>query len=67
MTLVLKFFLDMVKMYRRTKNEVSMSRHSNVIAQMDRYTDTQYESITFPNVRAVKIHNSVVLIQNPII
>ena len=40
MTLVLKLDLDMVKMYHHTKNEVSMSRHSKVIARTDRQTDT---------------------------
>ena len=32
MTLILKLDLDMVKMYLHTKNEVSMLRHSKVIA-----------------------------------
>ena len=32
MTLMLKFDLDMVQMYLYTKNEVSMSRGSKVIA-----------------------------------
>ena len=40
MILVLKFDLDMVKMYHHTKNEVSMSRHSKVIAQTDKHTDS---------------------------
>ena len=60
MTLVLKIDLDMVKMSYHTKNEVSMSRHSKVIACPDTHTDThrhtqtqththtQYENITFP-------------------
>ena len=30
----------MVKMYHHTKDEVSMSTHSKVIAQIDRQTDT---------------------------
>ena len=65
MTLVLKLDLDMVKMYHHTKNEVSMLRHSKVIVQtdththidtqMDRQTHRQYENITFPHMRAVKI------------
>ena len=63
MTLILKFDLDMVKMYHHTKNEVSMSRHSKVIAQTDTQTDThtdrhthrQYENITFPHTWVVKI------------
>ena len=58
MTLVLKLDLDMVK-YHHTKNEVSMLRHSKVIACTDTQTDThtQYENITFPHTRAVKIYN----------
>ena len=39
MTLVLKLDPDIVKMYQHTKKEVSMSRHSKVITQMDRPTD----------------------------
>ena len=72
MTLILKHDLDMNKMYHHIKNEVSMSRHSKVIAQTDRQTDTQthtcththrhtyrqYEHITFPHTRAVKIENN---------
>ena len=38
MTLVLKLHLVIVKMYLHTKNEVSMSRHSKVIAHTDRHT-----------------------------
>ena len=61
MTLILKLNLDLfgvlVKMYHHTKNEVSMLRHSKVIAradrQTDRQTDTQYENITFPHTRVV--------------
>ena len=55
MTLILKLDLNMVKMYHHTKNEVSMSRHSKVIALTDRqtgrhtHTHTQYENITFPH------------------
>ena len=45
MTLVLKLDLDMIKILYHTKNEVSMSKHSKVIAQTDghkdRHTDTQ--------------------------
>ena len=45
MTLILKLNLDMVKTSHHTKNEVSMPRHSKVIAQtdtqMDRQTGTQ--------------------------
>ena len=57
MTLVLKLDLDIVKMYHHTKNEISMSRHSKVIARTDRqthrHTDRQYENITFPHTGAV--------------
>ena len=53
MTLVLKLDLDMVKISHHTKNEVSMSRHSKVIAQTDRQTHRQYENII--NTRAVII------------
>ena len=53
MTLVLKLDLDMVKMYHHTKNEVSLSRHSKVIACTDRQTHRQYENITFPHTQAV--------------
>ena len=61
MTLILKLDLDMVKMYHHTKTEVSMSKHSKVIArtdtqadiQTDRHTQRQYENITFPHTQAV--------------
>ena len=46
MTLVLKLDLDMVKMYLHTKNEVSMSRHSKVIARTDRQTRTHTHTHT---------------------
>ena len=48
MTLILKLDLDMVKMYHHTKNEVSMSTGSKVIAQTDtqRHTDRHDENIT---------------------
>ena len=39
MALVLKLDLDMVKMSHHTKDEVSMSRHSKVIACTDTQTD----------------------------
>ena len=39
MTLILDLDLDMVKMYHHTKNEVSMSDASKVIAQTDSHTD----------------------------
>ena len=60
MTLILKHDLDMVKMYHLTKNEVSMSRHSKVIAKTDTHTHTQYENITFPHTRAVKIRQRTI-------
>ena len=41
MTLILKLDLVMVKMYLHTKNEVSMSSSSKVIAWTDSNTDTQ--------------------------
>ena len=44
MTLILKLDLDMVKMYLHTKNEVSMSRGSKIIAQTDRNMDRQTET-----------------------
>ena len=61
MTLVLKLDLDMVKILYHTKNEVSMSKHSKVLAQADRHEDRhrQYENITFPHMRAVKIQKFV--------
>ena len=40
MTLILKLDLDMVKMYHHTKNEVSTSTGSKVIAQTDTHTQT---------------------------
>ena len=46
MTLVLKLDLYMVKMQHHTKNEVSMSTHSKVIAQTDRQTHRHDENIT---------------------
>ena len=41
MTLILKLDLDIIKMYLHTKNEVSSSRHSKVIARTDRQTHRQ--------------------------
>ena len=58
MTLVLKLDLDMVKIICHTKNEVSMSKHSKVIAdrQTGRQTHIQtYENITFPHTQVVKM------------
>ena len=49
MTLILKLDLDIVKMYHHTKNEVSMSTGSKVIARTDkqtRQTDRHDENIT---------------------
>ena len=46
MTLVLKLDLDIVNMSHHTRNEVSMSRHSNVTAQIDRHTDRQTHTHT---------------------
>ena len=58
MTLILKLDLDMVKMYLHTKNKVSMSSVSKVIAWTDRHTDRQThrqtdmtENITYPHTR----------------
>ena len=59
MTLILNLDLDRIKMSCHTKNEVSMSTRSKVIAQRDTQTDKQthtqrqYENITFPHTRAV--------------
>ena len=44
MTLILKLELDIVKMCDHTKNEVSMSMHSKVIAQTDTQTDTHRQT-----------------------
>ena len=46
MTLILKLDLDMVKMYLYTKNEISMSRGSKVIAWTDIHTDWQTDTQT---------------------
>ena len=40
MTLILIFDLDMVNMYHHTKNEVSMSTGSKVVARIDRQIHT---------------------------
>ena len=67
MTLILKLDLDMIKMYLHTKNEVSMSSGSKVIAWTDRNTDRQThrqthrhtdmtENITYPHTRVVMTH-----------
>ena len=41
MTLILKPDLDILKMYHHTKNKVSISIASKVIAQTDTQTDSQ--------------------------
>ena len=46
MTLILKLDLDIVKMYHHTKNEVSMSTASKVIARTETHTRTHDENIT---------------------
>ena len=46
MTLILKLDLDIVKIYHHTKNEVSMSTGSKVIARTDTHTDTQTHTQT---------------------
>ena len=46
MTLILNLDLDIVKMYHHTKNEVSMSTTSKVIARTDRQTDTDTHTLT---------------------
>ena len=46
MTLILKLDLDIVNKYHHTKNEVSMSTGSKVIAQTDRQTDKQTDTHT---------------------
>ena len=50
MTLVLKPALDVAKMYHHTKYEVSMPRHSKVIARTVSQTDRQADSMkTLPS------------------
>ena len=46
MTLILKLDLDIVKMYYHTKNEVSTSTGSKVMAQTDKHTHTQTDKHT---------------------
>ena len=61
MTLILKLDLDMVKMYHHTKNEVSMSTPSKVIAQTDRQTHTHThttKTLPLPHTREANIHES---------
>ena len=45
MTLILKLDLDMIRMYHNTKNEVSMSSHSKVIARTGRHTHAHTDSM----------------------
>ena len=61
--MVLKLHLDIVKISHHTKNEVSRSRHSKVIACTDRQTHRQYENITFPHTRAVNIISLVPILE----
>ena len=42
MTLILKFDLDMVKIYHHTKHQVSMSTHSKVIDPPDTQTHQKH-------------------------
>ena len=46
MTLILQHDLDIIKMYHHTKNEVSMSTPSKVIARTDTHTDGQTDRWT---------------------
>ena len=46
MPLILKLDLDMIKMSHHTKNEISMLRHSKVIARTDRQTHTYRDTQT---------------------
>ena len=46
MTLILKLDLDIIKMYHHTKNEVSTSIPSKVIAQTDTQTHSQTDRQT---------------------
>ena len=63
MTLVLRLGLDVIKMYHHTKNEVSLSRYSEAIAQTDTQTDTQADSMKKRSVRnqvdLVEINNEM--------
>ena len=54
MTLILKLDLDRVKICHHTKNEVSMSRHSKVIAQTDTQTDTLTDRHTHTHTDSMK-------------
>ena len=46
MTLILELVLDIAKMYHHTKNEISMSTGSKVIARTDNHTDRQTDKQT---------------------
>ena len=59
LTLTLKLDLDMVKMYLHTKNEVSMSRGSKVLAWTDRNTDRQTETQTDMTKNITYLHTRV--------
>ena len=62
MTLILKLDLDMIKMYHHTKNEVSMSTGSKVIARTDTQTERHTDmtkTLPLPHTRQVKTFNSI--------
>ena len=59
MTLVLKLDPDMIKMHYCTKNEVSMSNHSKVTVQPDRYTDSM-KILPSPYVGGKKYTNGLI-------
>ena len=58
MTLVLKLDLDIVKMFHHTKDKVSVSRYSKVIARTDTQIDThtEYENITLLTRAVTKVN-----------
>ena len=61
MTLILKYDLDMVKMYLHTKNEVPSYSSSKVIAWTDRQTYTETDSneiITYTHTQMVKMYQT---------
>ena len=55
MTFILELGLDIIQMYHHTKDKVSMSRHSSVIAQTQTQTDKQDENITLPYMWVVTV------------
>ena len=59
-TLVLKIYQDMVTMYHDAKNEVSKSRHSKAIAQMNTQTHRHTDIDTDTHV-AVQSINYVII------